>query len=161
MSSASAALFSAAFGGFSLRGSSRNSCGYSRITSVHAVRHTFDPSRPFAPWLAAIARRRTIDRIRQVSRTRLRETALTEQHESLAFPETSPLVASVERRLLLRAVEALPAAQRQAVSLLKLHEMSLKEAAAASRRSVGALKVASHRAIFALKGSMRSQTDIA
>ena len=45
----------------------------------------------------------------------------------------------------------LPPDQRQAIEMLKLNEMSLKEAAAVSGRSVAALKVATHRAIKSLR----------
>jgi DNA-directed RNA polymerase specialized sigma24 family protein len=44
-----------------------------------------------------------------------------------------------------------PAGQREAIELLKLRELSLKEAAAASGTTVGALKVATHRAMIALR----------
>ena len=44
------------------------------------------------------------------------------------------------------AIERLPAGQREAVRMLRLEEMSLKEAATASGMSVAALKVATHRA---------------
>lgn len=46
-----------------------------------------------------------------------------------------------------RAIQLLPVGQRKAVELLKLRELSLKEAAAATGMSIGALKVAVHRAI--------------
>ena len=49
------------------------------------------------------------------------------------------------------AVGALPPGQRQAIELLKLRELSLKEAAAATGVSSGALKVATHRAMTALR----------
>ena len=48
----------------------------------------------------------------------------------------------------------LPEGQRQAIEMLKLKEMSLKEASAASGQSVGALKVAVHRGIKALRALM-------
>ena len=38
------------------------------LLTVHRIRHTWDPRRPFSPWLAAIAARRGIDRIRRDSR---------------------------------------------------------------------------------------------
>src|SRR5271163_4101878 len=34
------------------------------LLAVHEKRHTYDPSRPFGPWLAAIARYKWIDRLR-------------------------------------------------------------------------------------------------
>jgi RNA polymerase sigma-70 factor, ECF subfamily len=48
----------------------------------------------------------------------------------------------------------LPAGQRTAIELLKLRELSLKEAANVSGMSVSALKVAAHRAIKSLRGSL-------
>ena len=50
-----------------------------------------------------------------------------------------------------RWLDELPPGQRQAVELLKLREMSLLEASAASGQSVGALKVATHRAMASLR----------
>jgi RNA polymerase sigma-70 factor (ECF subfamily) len=52
-------------------------------------------------------------------------------------------------------VRALPEGQRQAIELLKLKELSLKEAAAISGTSVGALKVATHRAMATLRLRLR------
>jgi RNA polymerase sigma-70 factor (ECF subfamily) len=52
-------------------------------------------------------------------------------------------------------VSALPDGQRQAIELLKLEELSLKEAAEVSGTSVGALKVATHRAMAALRLKLR------
>jgi RNA polymerase sigma-70 factor (ECF subfamily) len=46
---------------------------------------------------------------------------------------------------------ALPPGQRQALELMKLQEMSLKEAAAATGMTVGALKVSVHRAMATLR----------
>jgi RNA polymerase sigma-70 factor (ECF subfamily) len=50
-----------------------------------------------------------------------------------------------------QALRTLPASQRRAIELLKLQEMSLKEASAATGTSVTALKVATHRAIVSLR----------
>lgn len=33
------------------------------LLTVHAIRHAYDPSRPFGPWPAAIAHRRIVDRL--------------------------------------------------------------------------------------------------
>ncbi len=49
------------------------------------------------------------------------------------------------------AVDALPAAQRTALGLTKIEELSLLEASGRSGMSVGALKVATHRALRALR----------
>jgi RNA polymerase sigma-70 factor (ECF subfamily) len=123
------------------------------LISVHAIRHTYDPSRPVKPWLVAVARRRAIDWRRKRNSANRHETPLDDAaHETFADPsanrdkEKSEAAASVRRWL-----ADLPPGQRQAVELLKLREMSLNEAAAASGQSVGALKVATHRAMASLR----------
>src|SRR6516165_7888891 len=40
------------------------------LLTIHSIRQTYDPTRPFAPWLVAIANRRFIDRLRRQGRTR-------------------------------------------------------------------------------------------
>jgi RNA polymerase sigma-70 factor (ECF subfamily) len=122
------------------------------LKSLHAVRHTYDPARPFLPWLHAILRHRALDEMRRRARTSGREVTLDGHDET--FPgmatnrdhEFSPDHAAVRQ-----AVAALPPKQRMAVELLKLKEMSLKEASAASGMSVVSLKVATHRALKALR----------
>ncbi|MGT2467816.1 sigma factor (plasmid) [Mesorhizobium atlanticum] len=47
---------------------------------MHSIRHTYDPARPFGPWLVAIANRRFVDRLRRQGRTRARETPPTARH---------------------------------------------------------------------------------
>jgi len=131
------------------------------LLTVHAVRRTYDPGRPFGPWLVAIANRRIIDRLRRQMRDRSREIELTAEHETfsplptnLRFDETS-----ADEAALHAAIERLPPDQRQAVRLLKLKEMSLKEAALASGRSVSALKVATHRAIKSLRKILQQPSE--
>ncbi len=121
------------------------------LLTIHAVRHTYDPSRPFGPWLVAIASRRIVDGLRRRGRTGARESPLDAEHETFAAPEANYHEAASEARALREAVERLPPGQREAVRLLKLKEMSLKEAAAASGMTVAALKVATHRALKSLR----------
>lgn len=132
------------------------------LLTVHAIRHAYDPGRPFGPWLLAIANRRIIDRLRRQARAKIREVALTAEHETFSDAQAnlshvdgsskeSSKDSSMSRAALHQAIENLPPDQRQAIRLLKLEEMSLKEAAATSGRSVGALKVATHRAIANLR----------
>jgi len=121
------------------------------LMTVHAIRHTYDPTRPFGPWLTAIANRRIVDRLRRSGRRQARETPLTHEHETFAAPGANLSERTLERRALASAIERLPAAQRQAIRLLKLEEMSLKEAATATGTSIASLKVATHRGLAALR----------
>lgn len=124
------------------------------LLTLHSIRQTYDPARPFQPWLVAIARRRIVDRVRIQIRTTGRETAIEPFEETFATPETNEGGSEVDAIVLRRAIAELPPGQRQAVELLKLKDMSLKEASAASGASVPALKVAMHRALKALKGAL-------
>ncbi len=121
------------------------------LLTMHAIRHTYDASRPFKPWLAGVARHRVIDRLRQLGRTTARETALAPEHETFPVPESNLETGAADGRVLQQALDALPEGQRRAITLLKLQEMTLKEAAAASGMSVALLKVATHRGIKALR----------
>jgi len=121
------------------------------LLTIHALRHTYDPQRPFGPWLVAIAKRRAIDRFRVVARRGSRETALTPVHETFMSDETNNIEEGSDRHTLYDAIDRLPPGQREAIRLLKLEEMSLKEASMASGMSVSALKVATHRALKNLR----------
>lgn len=121
------------------------------LLTVHAIRHTYDAQRPFAPWLAAIADRRAIDRLRRQGRARTRDAALLAESETFVAAPTNISDTGPGSDDLRRAVDRLPPGQRQAITLLKLEEMSLKQAAAASGLSIAALKVATHRAMRNLR----------
>lgn len=123
------------------------------LLAIHALRATYDPVRPFGPWLVTIASRRLIDRLRRQGRQRSRETALTGEHEILAMPPAD-MEQPERQRALAIALATLPPGQRQAIQMLKLKEMSLIEAAEKTGLSVSALKVATHRALKALRKLM-------
>jgi RNA polymerase sigma factor (sigma-70 family) len=128
------------------------------LISVHAVRATYDPSRPFMPWLAAITRNRLADAARRYSRQKAHEMNVEEY--PVTFSEDAANIDSELYRdpdALRQAIEALPLGQREAVEMLKLQEMSLKEAATASGTSVGALKVSVHRAMSALRKALSKE----
>jgi len=127
------------------------------LLTVHAVRHAYDPNRPFGPWLLAIARRRIVDRLRRRG-SRAAEIPLGPEHETIVADDANlyPLLSG--RRGLRAAIASLPAGQRRAILLLKLRGLSLKEAAIESGLSIAALKVASHRALKALRAMLDERT---
>ena len=124
------------------------------LIAIHRFRQTYDPGRPFGAWLRTIAQRRSIDLMRSVGRTSLREV-----HEPLAFENHSDSADSPEekieqsdrRSVASAAIADLPAKQRQAVELLALKGKSLMDAAAATGLTPGALKVNLHRALNTLR----------
>lgn len=128
------------------------------LLTIHRVRHTYDPARPFGAWLAAITHRRSIDGLRRKVRTDATETFAPLAYETYADPAANKELENQEiGEVLSEAIAALPPGQRQAVELLRLKEMSLAEASAASGQSVGALKVSLHRAMRALQKIIRGK----
>ncbi len=128
------------------------------LLTLHAVRHTYEPNRPFKPWLAGIAQHRIVDRLRARGRISAHEVSLEPEHETFAAPE-----ANTELNLDVHAIHAglarLPEGQRQAVVMLKMREMSLKQASDATGLSIASLKVSTHRGIKALKRLLGQQDD--
>ncbi|MBM3502964.1 MAG: sigma-70 family RNA polymerase sigma factor [Alphaproteobacteria bacterium] len=121
------------------------------LLSLHQARRTYDPTRPFRPWLATIARRRIADRLQLLGRRSVRESELVLDDETLwgEVPNTEENV--FRRRDVAAAVASLPQGQRQAIELLKVQGWSLKEASTMTGMSTTALKVATHRAVKSLR----------
>lgn len=122
------------------------------LLTIHRVRHTYDPDRPFVPWLASIAQRRAIDARRRSARIGRWEQVTPGQLET--FPDTAAnkrIELDDGRKWLDRALRELPNKQREAVELVKIRGLSVAEAASASGQSAGAIKVNIHRALRALR----------
>jgi RNA polymerase sigma-70 factor (ECF subfamily) len=134
-------------------------CVQDVLLTVHAIRHTYDPKRPFGPWLVAIANRRITDRLRRRGRLASHETPLGEEHETFSDPAANHQETTATARTLEQAIERLPQRQREAIRLLKLQQMSLKEASAASGMSITALKVATHRAMKRLRDIIMNRDE--
>lgn len=129
---------------------------------VHGVRHTYEPDRPLKPWLATIARRHCIDierrRLRRLRHETADDTAAQDHPDPAPTPEET-LAQHQQATAVRDAVAALPPGQRAAVGLMKLDELSLREASASSGLSIPALKVACHRAIRSLGRRLGDSSD--
>jgi RNA polymerase sigma-70 factor (ECF subfamily) len=122
------------------------------LLTLHRVRQTYDPARPFIHWLATIARRRSIDRLRRHGRREAWEVSDEIAYEGFEDVRSRRDIEAGDRTEgLVSAIAALPEGQRQAIELLKLQELSLAEASLVTGRSIAALKVNVHRAMKALR----------
>lgn len=126
------------------------------LLSIHTVRATYDASRPFLPWLAAIVRHRLADAARRHLRHGAHEIAVDNLDVTCHAQTANDLEETFgDPDALIQAIRALPPGQRQAVELLKLRELSLKEASVVTGASIGALKLATHRAMTSLRKALR------
>lgn len=125
------------------------------LLTIHRVRNTYDPARPFSHWLAAIARRRSIDAVRRRMRVQAVEVSDEQAYETFVDPAANKdFERGAQSDALQCAIATLPEGQKEAVRLLKLQEMSLNEASHATGRSIASLKINVHRALRALRARM-------
>jgi len=102
---------------------------------------SYDPERPFMPWLAAIARYRFVDHLRLVYRQA--EDELDADQPALDSDEP----AITARISLERLFEVLPEAQQRAIELVKIEGLSISEASAYCGQSESLIKVNIHRGL--------------
>jgi RNA polymerase sigma-70 factor (ECF subfamily) len=111
---------------------------------LHLQRGTYNPGLPVGAWVHAIARHKLVDLFRRRGRREALHEPLDDLDEAL-----HPLASDEQpaRRDLGALLEALPAAQQQAIVLTKIEGLSMQEASARTGVSVAALKVQVHRGL--------------
>lgn len=111
------------------------------LLAVHLKRSTWDPSRPFIPWLDAVARHKVIDSLRR--RGKRTDVELDTVADKLAVAgddgadglDVATVLAALDRR------------HRTIVEGMSLEGRSAAEVGAELNMSEGAVRVALHRAL--------------
>lgn len=119
------------------------------LISVHSKRQSFDVSKPYLPWLAAIARYRWIDALR-----RMRTTEELHAEEVASDEDDAPVVA---RLSIDRLLSRLPARQANAIVLTRIEGHSVVEAARICGQSESLLKINVHRGLRKLAALVESE----
>ena len=128
------------------------------LLALHRGRATYDPARPFLPWLFAIARNQIAESARRHARRARYEIAVAEIPETFSSAATKNDTETYgDTEALRAAICTLPTGQQRAIELLKLKEMTLKEAEVASGVTIAALKVSVHRAMLALRKALNAE----
>lgn len=112
------------------------------LLAVHLKRHTWDETRPFGPWLQAIARHKVIDAMRR--RGGRTDLPLDDLADVLPAPEAEPAARGFEVE---RALQKLSAAERAAVEAITVDGAGIAETAQKLGTSPGAVRVALHRGL--------------
>ncbi len=120
------------------------------LISLHRKRASYDPARPFLPWLAAIARYRWVDRLRQTYRHAADE--LHDQGSEGSHEDVVGAKISIDRLL-----RQLPEGQAVAIRLVKIDGLSITEACAKCGQSEPLVKVNIHRGLKRLVALIESE----
>lgn len=121
------------------------------LVAIHEKRHTYDPSRPFAAWLAAIARYKWIDALRS-----LKSQATVPLEDDAVAPDREESV--LDARLLESLLGTLKPAQAEVVRLVRLRGHSIEEASRATGQSAALVKVNIHRGLKRLVALLRQSS---
>jgi RNA polymerase sigma-70 factor (ECF subfamily) len=113
---------------------------------MHRARNRYHSGQDVAPWAFSIARRLCVDHWRRQQRERADSWQIACER---CDPEVQAIAAEAATQLT-RAIAQLPAAQRGAFELVRLHGLSLAEAAASLGTSVTGVKLRLHRAYATL-----------
>lgn len=122
------------------------------LLGIHTKRDTWDESRPFLPWVHAVARHKIADAARRLRRhARLHvEIPIEDWPSQLPSP-----VAEADRNLfdVEQLLAKLPARQQSIVQALTFDGASVRGVAERFSMSEGAVRVAFHRALTRLAGT--------
>lgn len=127
-------------------------CAQEALIAIHQARHTYNPKRPFRPWLFAIVRNRAIDTLRKQQRRENVAKHYQREQEVLAQPNgqmshpheitEGPLFHSLSNQ------------HREVLVLTKIIGFSIVETAEKLDISESAVKVRIHRAVGKLRKLM-------
>jgi RNA polymerase sigma factor (sigma-70 family) len=124
------------------------------IIAIHNKRHTYDPSRPFQAWFAAIARYKWIDALRMM---RHEFTNVVSEDLEIAGDHESDAMNVV---LLEQLMATLKPAQADVIRLVKIQGYSIEEASIRTRQSISLVKVNIHRGLARLSKIVQRQADV-
>ena len=116
------------------------------LLTVHRVRHTYDPERPFLPWLFALTRRRLVDALRRQGRRPTTVSLDDGQELGVVLPRDHE-----HRDALNEAIAKLPEGQRDLIEMLKVQDIPVRDVARKLDMTENAVRVAAHRAIQRLR----------
>jgi len=123
------------------------------LLAMHNQRHTYQRDQPLTAWVHAIARYKLIDLLRS---KRVREALHDPLDDELELFAASAIEASDAKRDLAGLLDTLHDRHRLPIVHVKLHGMSVAEAAEATGMSESAIKVGIHRGLKALAERIRS-----
>jgi RNA polymerase sigma factor (sigma-70 family) len=110
------------------------------LLAIHVKRHAYASAKPFGPWVAAIARYKWIDHVRDAAR-----------FAALSLDDDIPIAdrgeATISAIVVDDLLKRLKPAQARVIRLVKLQGLSVERAAHATGQSAALVKVNIHRGL--------------
>ena len=123
------------------------------LFALHEKRGSYDPARPFGPWLVAIARYKWIDRLRA-----LRKSATQTLSDDIAIEDHGAAIQNATT--LEKLLSELKPSQSEVIRLVKMHGFSIEEASARTGQSASLVKVNIHRGITRMMIAAQRQVQV-
>ncbi|APG62303.1 RNA polymerase subunit sigma-24 [Sphingorhabdus lutea] len=120
------------------------------LMSVHKKIQSYDSSRAFLPWLAAIARYRWVDKLRQEYKhaaDEIPETIGEDSHEEVVIANIG----------ISRLLDQIPPAQAEVIRLTKIEGHSIADACERTGQSEALVKVNVHRGLKKMAALIESE----
>lgn len=123
------------------------------LIAIHLKRASWDPARPFLPWLRAVSRHKLIDNLRRRGRRVM--VPIDDLADLLPAPAAEE---TLNADALDKHLSALPKGQEKVVRAISVDGFSIAETAQRLMMKEGAVRVALHRGLAALaKAAQRNE----
>ena len=127
-------------------------CVQDCLLALHKARHTYDPARPFRPWMFTIVRHKTIDALRRIQTQIVLSESLRAEPQSA--PDPNYLLRAIDG---IRVLENLSPDYREAVALTKYVGYTTAEAASWIGISEAAVKARVYRGLLAIRKQLEQE----
>ena len=128
------------------------------LISIHKARHTYQPQRPFKPWMFAIANYRLKDHFRgSYRRKNLEQAFLSNLEQEKDDCDVTYWEGRSEQ--LKECIDQLPGKQAKLVLMTKIQGYTAKETATQMGMTESAVKVAVHRSLKGLTMQLKDQKN--
>ena len=128
-------------------------CVQECLLAIHRARATYDPDRPFRPWMFTIVRHKAIDLLRRRGTSQRYEAQEGRDAETAAMADPTAALEAAE------ALQGIAREYRDALIMTKLQGHSLAEAAGYAGVSVTAMKSRVHRGVHQVRRLLVQDED--
>ncbi len=125
------------------------------LLAIHNSRHTYLPSKPFYPWMYAIAKNTLVKYYKKIHRQNA--NIIEAEINSLMNPEKIESNEKDKSTEILNLIGELPGKQREIISMLKIRGLSIRDVAAKLNLSEANVKVIAHRGYHTLRKRVKNE----